>query len=99
MERNSSRLSDSRFCDAAVGSASVAGGRRPATWRVLGMVRTASVQEELSLRGPPVGQGGRVHWILGSRSFKDGSLMQLATTVKESDMRKLFARDIRPALW
>src|SRR2546429_1193900 len=96
MERNSSRRSDSRFGDAAVGSASVAGGRRPATWRVLGMVRTASVQEELRLRGPPVGQGGRVHWILGSRSFKDGSLKQMATPAKEGAMRKFFARDQRP---
>ncbi len=61
------------------------------------MVRTASVQKELRLRGPPVGQGSRVHWILGSRSFEDGSLKQMATPAKEEIVERI-AENIEDAI-
>jgi hypothetical protein len=43
----------------------------------LDLVRTASVQKELHLRAPAIGQGCRIRWILGSRTFKSRSLNEI----------------------
>jgi hypothetical protein len=44
---------------------------------LINLVRAASVQKELHLRGPAIGQGCRISWILGARTFKSRSLNEI----------------------
>src|SRR2546429_500474 len=77
----------------------LAGGREPNTCRVLDLVRTASVQEELHLRGPAIGQGRRVSWILSSRTFKRCSLNEISRLVFNTSCSDLPAGDGSSMLW